>query len=89
MALPILFIADHRIEIDILYAPENIFLNIRILLPKLPDQFLDLRALGALLGSATGCAVLRKAAGALDKVQIVVIHPVDDVLLSDEIKRTN
>ena len=82
----ILLVGDHRGEIDILHTAENIFLNVWILFAQLTDQLFDLGALGALFLATAACAVLGKPAGTLDKVQIVVIHPVDDILLAHQIQ---
>ncbi len=45
MADTIFFITDHSVQVDVLHTAEDILLNVRILLAKLPDQILDLRAL--------------------------------------------
>lgn len=89
MADTIFFITDHSVQVDVLHTAEDILLNVRILLAKLPDQILDLRALGALLCTAAGSTAFRETAGTLDKVQVIVIHPVDDVFLAHQIQRTN
>ena len=89
MANTIFFITDHSVQVDVLHTAEDILLNVRILLAKFPDQILDLRTLGALLRTAAGSTAFRKTAGTLNKVQIIVIHPVDDVLLAHQIQRTD
>ena len=89
MADTIFFITDHSVQIDILHTAEDIFLNIRILLAQLPDQILDLRTLGTFFRTAAGSAAFRETTGTLDKMQIIVIHPVNDVLLAHQIQRTD
>ena len=53
------------------------------------DQFLDLRTLGALLSTAAGCTVLCKAACTLDEMKVIVIRPVNDICLTDQIQRAD
>ena len=83
MADTVFFITDHSVQVDVLHTAEDILLNVRILLAKLPDQILDLRALGALLCTAAGSTAFRETAGTLDKVQVVVITPCLDIVLPD------
>ena len=91
--LPILLVTDDCVQIDVLNTPKNVHLDVGTFPPQLPDQLLDLRALGASLpapsAAAAGTVLLREPAGALDKVQIIVIHPVDDLLLPDQIERAD
>ena len=67
MADTIFFITDHSVQVDVLHTAEDILLNVRILLAKLPDQILDLRALGTLLRTAAGSTAFRETAGTLNK----------------------
>lgn len=85
----ILLVSDDGIQVDILHASENIIFNDRILLGKFMDQFLDLRTLGALLSTAAGCTVLCKAACTLDEMKVIVIRPVNDICLTDQIQRAD
>lgn len=85
----ILLVSDDGIQVDILHASENIIFNDRILLGKFMDQFLDLRTLGALLSTAAGCTVLCKAACTLVEMKVIVIRPVNDICLTDQIQRAD
>ena len=84
-----LLVGDYRAEVDVLNAPEDILLNLRIDLFELRDEVLDLQPLGiglsVLVAGGTG---LGELAGALQEVQSVVVPPVLDISLADEIKRT-
>ena len=65
-------------------------LHIGVCLFQLPDQLLDLLALGlCLLVRTAGRAGVGEAAGALNKVQVVGIAPRLDVVLADQIHRAN
>ena len=71
MSHSILFVANDRVQIDILHAPENVIFDHRIFLCKFMNEFLDLCPLGTFLCAAAGCTVLGKTARALDKVKII------------------
>ena len=68
MSFAVLLISNHRIQIHILHAAENVHRHIGIILFQIPDQFLDLGPLGSLLRTPAGSTALRKTAGTLDKM---------------------
>ena len=84
MPYPILFVSDNSIEVDILHTSENIIFNNRIFLRKFMDQFFNLSPLGTFFCATTGCTVLCKAACTLDKMQVIIICPVNDICLADQ-----
>ena len=69
-----LLISHNSVDIDIFHTFKNISLHKWIDLFQIPDQFLDLHTLGTILiiASSTG---IRKFAGTLDKMKIIVISP--------------
>ena len=85
-----LLVADHGIEVYIFHAAENVALYVWVRLFHLGDHFFDLHAFGDARAVRTaGRARIGKAAGALDEVQIIVIPPVDDVGLADQVHRAD
>ena len=71
-------IADDRIQIHIFHTPKNVFLNDWTDLPKTRDQFLHLLALGVIGSMLIHLICLRKAAGALQEMQVMIPGPVQD-----------
>ena len=68
-----LLVRNHRIQIYIFHAPEDVFLYLRVLRCKCADQVLDRTPFGALLCAAAGSAALCQTTGTLDKMQIIII----------------
>ena len=86
----VLFIGDDRAQVDILHTLENVSFYKGIGLLQGSDQVLDLHTFGgtAAIGTAGGTGI-GKTACTLDKMQIVVISPVFDVVLADQIHGTD
>ena len=86
----VLFIGEHRAQIHIFHAVENIGLHERIGLLELRDQFLRLQAFRRCRTVLmAGRAGVRKMARALQKMQLVEFPPCDDIALAHEIHRPN
>ena len=85
----LLLIGDDRIQIHIFHTLKNIALDKGILFLHLPDQFLDLDPLGAVLLVVAGGTGVCKFAGTLDKVQMVVIPPCLDIILPHKVERSD
>ena len=75
-----LLVRNHRIQIYIFHAPEDVFLYLRVL---------DRTPFGALLCAAAGSAALCQTTGTLDKMQIIIISPANDILFPDQIHGTD
>ncbi len=80
-------VAGHHIQIDRVNAVENAALDIGIVAAQTAQQDLDLLTLGAAAIVAHG-AVFGKAAGALDKFEVIILLPCENVLLMDAVERT-
>jgi len=79
------FIAGESLDADGVQTVENALFDVRIFALEAFDERLDFLTLAAATAVVTDGAVFGKAAGALDKLQPVVVFPVDDVLLVDAI----
>ena len=84
-----LLVRNHRVQIYIFHAPEDVFLYLRVLRCKCADQVLDRTPFGALLCAAAGSAALCQTTGTLDKMQIIIIPPANDILFPDQIHGTD
>ena len=89
MSHTILFIPNDCIQIYILNTSENIILNYRIFLSEFVNQFLDLCTLGTFFRTTTGSTMLRKTTRTLNKMKVIVVRPVYDIRLTDQIQRAN
>ena len=78
---PILVITQNRAKINVPDTIEDILLYIRVFCRQLLDQFLDKSAFRPCAPALDG-AGLSKAAGALNKMQIIVTAPCLDIRLS-------
>ena len=87
----VLLIRDDRIQIDIFHTSENIFLydtDLSFLIPAI--SFLtSIRLESELPSAVAGGAGVGKPTGTLDKMQSVIIPPVLDVVLADQIHRAD
>ena len=81
------FEADKGVEMYPVQTVENTFFNIGICLFQLPYQLLDFSALSA--ARLTDKFRVGKAAGALDKFQLVVARPCDNIVLMHAVERTD
>ena len=88
MFYPVLFIGYYRIDIDIFNTSENALFNIRIGAFERPYQFLCLLPFRMILPVVAGRAGIGKLAGALYKMQIVIVAPRLYIVLPYEVKRT-
>lgn len=79
-------IGDNRVQVYVLHASENILFHLRIGLLKLCNQPFHLLPLGACVCGIAGSAGVGEFAGALYKVQPVIVPPVLYILLPDKIK---
>ena len=70
-------------------AAENAVLDVRIVAHQTAQQDLDLLPLGSAAAIVTNGAGLGKAAGALDKFQLVIPPPGNDILLADAVHRAD
>ena len=82
-------VAGHHIQIDRVNAVENAALDIGIVAAQTAQQDLDLLTLGAAAAIVAHGAVFGKAAGALDKFEVIILLPCENVLLVDAVERRN
>ena len=78
-------VAGECLDADGVQAVENALFDVRVFALEPLDERLDFLALAAATAVVADGAVFGKTAGALDKLQPVVIFPVDNVLLVDAI----
>ena len=83
------FVRYHGIQIDILHALEDVALHEWVLLFQGADQLFDLHTLGLVFFVVAGGAGVGELAGALDKVQVIVIAPRLNVVLAHQIQRAD
>ena len=81
----VFFEGNHRGKVDIFHTPENIFHDHRVSVLQHGQQFFDLLPLGALFLILSGNGCLCHAAGALNKLKIIVVFPTDDIPLPNQI----
>lgn len=85
---PVLFVCNDGVNIDIFNAFENIAFHLWVNFFHLANHIFDFLTLGSIIRVA-GSASIRKLAGTLDKVQIVIITPALNFILTDEIHRAD
>ena len=78
-------VAGESLDADGVQAVENALFDVRVFAFEALDERLDFLAFAAATAVVADGAAFGKAAGALDKLQPVVIFPVDNVLLVDAI----
>ena len=78
-------VAGEGLDADGVQAVEDALFDVRVFALEALDECLDFLALAAASAVVADGAAFGKAAGALDKLQPVVIFPVDNVLLVDAI----
>ena len=79
------FVAGECFDADGVQAVKDASFDVRIFALEALDERLDFLTLATATAVITDGATFGKAAGALDKLQPVVVFPVDDVLLVDAI----
>lgn len=79
-------IADHGIQTDGVDAVEDALFDVGVVPLQPPQQGLHLLPLGAAAAVIADGAVFREAAGALDKLQVVIPPPGDDAVLVDAVQ---
>ena len=89
MTFSILFVANNRIQIDILHTSENITLDKWVRLFQCPNQLFDLHTFGFCFFVITGGAGVSKFTSTLNEMQIVIISPRLDAVLADQMHRTD
>ena len=85
----IVLVSNDRVQINVLHTAENVHLDLRVHLFHIRNEPLYLLTLRACVGGSAGGAGVRKSARTLDKMQVIVIPPVLDIVLTDKIQRTN
>ena len=83
------FIPGEGIQRHGMNAVEDGLFNIGVVPFQAPQQRFDLLPLGAASAVVTDGAVLREAAGTLDKFQLIVLPPCDDIFFADAIHGTD
>ncbi len=78
-------VAGERLYADGVQAVEDALFDVRVFALEAFDERLDFLALAAATAVVADGAAFGKAAGTLDKLQPVVVFPVDDVLLVDAV----
>ena len=87
MSDSVLLVCHNGVQIYVLYTAENIGLYIRIDLFHFRDHMFDLHTLRCALPiRSAGGTGIGESAGTLDKMQAVVVSPVFDILLTDQIE---
>lgn len=89
MGLTLALISREGVQGDGVDGLEDALFNVWTVLFEVMEQGFDLLPLRAAFSRLAAGAVLREAAGTLDKVQLVVPPPGDDVLFMDTIHGTN
>ena len=79
------FVSGESVQTDGVQSAENAFLNIGIGLPERFDQLLGFCTLAVAAAIAVYFCFFGKAAGALNKSQLIVTAPGNDVFLVDAI----
>ena len=86
----VFLVCNYRTQIDIFHTLKNISLYIRVRFFQFCDQVLDFHPFGCTASIHTaGTACLGKPAGALQKMQMIVISPMLDIIFPYQIQRTN
>ena len=88
MKLTMLLVADHCVNIHMLHTAENVAFHLGTFCMQHLDQFLGTLTLGSIVRIARGAGV-RKLAGALDKVQAVIIPPVLNAAFPHQVQRAD
>ena len=88
MPVPVFFIGNHGIQVYVFHTPENIFCHIGIFLFQFMNQGFYLSPFGTLIRFFP-CALFGKPAGAPYKTKLIISRPVNDIVLPDQIKRTD
>ena len=83
------FVAGHRIQRDRVNATEDAVFDVGVIAHQAAQQDLDLLPFGATAAIVADGAGLGKAAGALNKFQVVVAPPGDDIILADAVQRAD
>ena len=81
--------AGERVDLNTIDALKNTLFNVGIVFPQLPQQKFDFLTLAVAHTVTGGVPFLRKAAGTLQKLQVVVILPCDDRVLMYAVQRPN
>lgn len=84
--LPVGLIADHRVQTDGVDAVEDALFDVGVVPLQPPQQGLHLLPLRAAAAVVADGSVFREAAGALDKLQVVIPPPGDDAVLVDAVQ---
>ena len=82
----VFFIGNDCMKIHVFHTSENITFNMGIYLLKLRNEIFDLHSLGNTGAVCTaGSTGISELAGTLDKMQVIVVSPVLDICLTDQI----
>ena len=82
-------VAGHCVERYSVDAAEDAVFDVRVVAHQAAQQDLDLLTLGAASAVVADRAGLGKTAGTLDKFQLIVAAPRDNVILADAVHRTD
>ena len=82
-------VAGHCVERYSVDAAEDAVFDVRVVAHQAAQQGLDLLTLGAASAVVADRAGLGKTAGTLDKFQLIVAAPRDDVILADAVHRAD
>ena len=82
-------VTGHHIQIYRVDTVENAALDIRVVAAQTAQQNLDLLPLGTAAAVVAHRAVFGEAARALDKFEVVILLPREDILLVNAVQRTN
>ena len=81
-------VTGHHVQIYRVDAVENAALDIRVVAAQTAQQDLDLLPLGTAAAVVAHRAVFGEAARALDKFEVVILLPRENILLMDAVQRT-
>ncbi len=82
-------VTGHHVQIYRVDTVENTALDIRVVAAQTAQQNLDLLPLGTAAAVVTHRAVFGEAARALDKFEVVILLPRENIFLMDAVQRTN
>ena len=89
MGLAVIFEAGEGIQLDAVNGPKHAFFNVGVRLFQLPQQHLHLLALALPYPVAGSVPGFGKTAGTLEKLQVIVVLPGDDIVFMDAVQGTD
>ena len=85
MLYPIFLIGNYRIQVDIFHTFKDMLFHLGIVLLHLLNQLLDLNPFGLVFLAVAGGTGIRKFAGTLDEMKVIIIPPFFNLLFPHKI----